>query len=189
MLANVDAACYYKLIKKNSEFIFGRDSIWNGVTKRIIISISPKQWQSAAPVCGENSAVLLSATTKLSPQATQARRAGAKIAATQGAVRVTSSEFRAASGMRCAAVSTREANAIISAARRDMIGATLYMVCIDPETDELVSGTNSCAMCKRLIINAGIAKVVVRDTQDSYRAILVEDWVANDESLEGVKGY
>ena len=82
-----------------------------------------------------------------------------------------------------------EANAIISAARRDMIGATLYMVCIDPETDELVSGTNSCAMCKRLIINAGIAKVVVRDTQDSYRAILVEDWVANDESLEGVKGY
>ena len=44
-------------------------------------------------------------------------------------------------------------------------------------------------MCKRLIINAGIAKVVVRDTQDSYRAILVEDWVANDESLEGVKGY
>ena len=82
-----------------------------------------------------------------------------------------------------------EANAIISAARRDMIGATLYIACIDPETDELVPGTNSCAMCKRLIINAGIAKVVVRDTQDSYRAILVEDWVANDESLEGVKGY
>lgn len=66
--------------------------------------------------------------------------------------------------------------AIISAARRDMIGATLYIACIDPETDELVPGTNSCAMCKRLIINAGIAKVVVRDTQDSYRAILVEDW-------------
>ena len=44
-------------------------------------------------------------------------------------------------------------------------------------------------MCKRLIINAGIAKVVVRDTPDTYRAILVEDWVANDESLDGTRGY
>lgn len=82
-----------------------------------------------------------------------------------------------------------EANAIISAARRDMIGATLYIACIDPETEELVSGTNSCAMCKRQIINAGIAKVVVRDTVDSYRAILVEDWIVNDESLEDTRGY
>ena len=82
-----------------------------------------------------------------------------------------------------------EANAIISAARRDMLGATLYMVCIDPKTDELVSGTNSCAMCKRLIINAGIEKIVVRDTIDSYREIIVEDWITNDESLEGSFGY
>lgn len=82
-----------------------------------------------------------------------------------------------------------EANAIISAARRDMIGATLYIACIDPHTEELVAGTNSCAMCKRQIINAGIAKVVVRDTKDSYRAILVEDWIVNDESLDGTRGY
>lgn len=82
-----------------------------------------------------------------------------------------------------------EANAIISAARRDMIGATLYIACIDPQTDALVPGANCCAMCKRLIINAGITKVVVRDTPDTYRAILVEDWIANDESLEGTRGY
>ena len=82
-----------------------------------------------------------------------------------------------------------EANAIISASRRDMIGSTLYMVCIDPDTDEIIAGTNSCAMCKRLIINAGISKIVVRDTSDSYRAILVEDWIANDETLEGSFGY
>ena len=82
-----------------------------------------------------------------------------------------------------------EANAIISAARRDMIGATLYIACVDPQTEQLVPDTNCCAMCKRLIINAGIAKVVVRDTPDTYRAILVEDWVANDESLDGTRGY
>ncbi len=82
-----------------------------------------------------------------------------------------------------------EANAIISASRRDMIGATIYIVCTDPSTGELIGGTNSCAMCKRMIINAGIAKVVVRDTKDSYRAILVEDWIENDETLEGKFGY
>lgn len=82
-----------------------------------------------------------------------------------------------------------EANAIISASRRDMIGATLYMVCIDPVSGDIVSGTSSCAMCKRLIINAGINKIVVRDTKENYRAILVEDWISNDETLEGTLGY
>lgn len=82
-----------------------------------------------------------------------------------------------------------EANAIISASRSEMIGATLYMACINPDTGELMSGTNSCAMCKRLIINAGIAKVVVRDTADSFRVINVEEWIANDDSLEATFGY
>lgn len=82
-----------------------------------------------------------------------------------------------------------EANAIISASRSEMLGATLYMVCVDPKTGEPVGETDSCAMCKRLIINAGISKVVVRDTADNYRAILVEDWVENDETLEGSFGY
>ena len=82
-----------------------------------------------------------------------------------------------------------EANAIISASRRDMIGSTLYIACIDPATGTLIADTNSCAMCKRMIINAGIAKVVVRDTKESYRAILVEDWIENDESLSARRGY
>lgn len=41
-----------------------------------------------------------------------------------------------------------EANAIISAARRDMIGATLYIACVDPQTEQLVPDTNCCAMCQ-----------------------------------------
>ena len=82
-----------------------------------------------------------------------------------------------------------EANAIISAARSEMIGSTMYIACIKPENGELVSGTNSCAMCKRLIINAGVSKLVVRDTQDDFRVINVEDWISNDDSLEGKLGY
>ena len=44
-------------------------------------------------------------------------------------------------------------------------------------------------MCKRMIINAGIECVVIRDTAQDYRMIAVQDWVENDESLEGIKGY
>ena len=39
-----------------------------------------------------------------------------------------------------------EANAIIAASRDQMLGATLYMACLDSKTGELVPHTNSCAM-------------------------------------------
>lgn len=76
-----------------------------------------------------------------------------------------------------------EANCIISASRRDMIGATLYLAGIDAKSGELMSGANSCSMCKRLIINAGIKEVIVRDTEDTYRVIPVSRWIEHDDSL------
>ena len=82
-----------------------------------------------------------------------------------------------------------EANAIISASREQMLGATIYMTCVNAVTRELEAGTSSCMMCKRQIINAGIAQVVVRDTKDSYRVINVNEWIENDDSLSGVFGY
>jgi dCMP deaminase len=82
-----------------------------------------------------------------------------------------------------------EANAIISSARRDMMGATLYLVCKDYKTKELVPGTNSCPMCKRLVINSGIEKIIVRDDPENYRIIEVESWITDDESLDGKGGY
>ena len=44
-------------------------------------------------------------------------------------------------------------------------------------------------MCKRMVINAGIKEVIIRDDKDNYRIINVNDWIENDESLEGKKGY
>ena len=82
-----------------------------------------------------------------------------------------------------------EANAIIAASREQMLGSTLYMACIDPKTGELVPGTSSCMMCKRQIINAGIARVVIRDTKEDYRVIDVNEWIENDDSLSGEFGY
>jgi len=82
-----------------------------------------------------------------------------------------------------------EANAIISAPRRDMIDSVLYLVGRDAGTKEFVKNANPCAMCKRLIINAGIAKVIIRDTESEYREILVSQWIENDDSLSGELGY
>ena len=82
-----------------------------------------------------------------------------------------------------------EANAIISAARRDCIGSTLYLAGRNAKTGEYIPDTTSCAMCRRLIINAGIDRVIIRNTPDEYTVIDVSDWVKNDDSLTGQFGY
>ena len=76
-----------------------------------------------------------------------------------------------------------EANAIISAARSETLGATLYMSCKDPDTGALIPGSSSCSMCRRQIINAGIERVVIRDTKTEYRVVLVQEWIEEDDSL------
>ena len=44
-------------------------------------------------------------------------------------------------------------------------------------------------MCKRLIINSGIKKVIIRNNETDYSVVDVNDWVLNDESLTGRFGY
>jgi dCMP deaminase len=82
-----------------------------------------------------------------------------------------------------------EANAIIHAPREQMIGSTMYLVGKEYDTNDYVDNANSCAMCKRLIINAGIKRVVVRNSKNSFTAIYVEDWIVDDDSLSGQEGY
>ena len=83
-----------------------------------------------------------------------------------------------------------EANAIIHAARRDMIGATMYLVGREYATGEYVKDAQPCAMCKRLIINAGIATVIIRDNEEDFRVVSVADeWIVDDDSLTGRMGY
>ena len=82
-----------------------------------------------------------------------------------------------------------EANAIISAARSDTIDATIYLACHDAKTGELYGDVEPCAMCKRMIINAGISTVIIRNTHDKYTTINVQSWIEHDDSLEGTDGY
>lgn len=56
----------------------------------------------------------------------------------------------------CVAVHA-EQNAIISAPRRSMRGATLYLACLDDAIDPA-----PCNICDRMIKNAGITRVVTR---------------------------
>jgi len=76
-----------------------------------------------------------------------------------------------------------EANAIISAARSEMIGSTLYMAGKDAKTGALLTEATSCSMCRRLIINAGIERVVIRSTKTEYAIVDVGDWIKEDDSL------
>ena len=76
-----------------------------------------------------------------------------------------------------------EANAIISAARRDTLGGTLYLSGREAKTGELLTDTTSCAMCRRMIINAGIERVVARVGKDDYTVTPVADWIREDDSL------
>ena len=74
-----------------------------------------------------------------------------------------------------------EANAIISAARSDIIGGTLYLAGRDAKTGELLPDATSCSMCRRLIINAGLERVVIRRTKTDFEVVPVSDWVAEDD--------
>ena len=76
-----------------------------------------------------------------------------------------------------------EANAIISASRRDMVGSTLYLVGKDAQSGELLGDATSCAMCRRQVINAGIAQVVIRKTETEFQVVDVQDWVQQEDDV------
>ena len=72
-----------------------------------------------------------------------------------------------------------EANAIISAERKSMIGATLYLSGRNVADGRYVENAMCCSMCKRMVINAGISTVVVRVDDEHYRTVDVQaEWVA-----------
>ena len=77
-----------------------------------------------------------------------------------------------------------EANAIISPARKNMIGATLDLVGINARNGEYKENAVPCSQCRRIIINAGIKTVIVRDSKTIYRTIEVSSWVEDDDTLE-----
>ena len=73
-----------------------------------------------------------------------------------------------------------EQNCIISARRSDMIGSVLYLCGKEFSNKEYVRGAQPCIICKKMIINTGIEKVIVRETKDKYAIIEVKSWLVED---------
>lgn len=66
-----------------------------------------------------------------------------------------------------------EANAIISASRRNMLGATLYLA--GQEADgTTITDAKPCYMCYRLILNAGISTIATRTADGSISRMEVK---------------
>lgn len=82
-----------------------------------------------------------------------------------------------------------EQNAIISASRQEMIDSILYLVGYRTDTHNYEDGAAPCLMCRKLIINAGIEKVIVRVNKTEYITYYVKDWIENDEFLNGQLSY
>ena len=80
-----------------------------------------------------------------------------------------------------------EANAIIQASREKMLNSTLYLVGKEFDTGEYVMNTAPCAMCKRLIINAGIRRVISRLSIEKYNIMDVRSWI--DDFFDRNLGY
>ena len=76
-----------------------------------------------------------------------------------------------------------EANAIISASRNECIGGDLYLAGHDARTGEILHDATSCSMCRRMIINAGICRVVIRNTREEFTVVPVQNWINEDDTI------
>ncbi len=83
-----------------------------------------------------------------------------------------------------------EMNAIIHAARREMIGSTLYLVGMDAKDGSVVDGAKPCKICTRLIINAGIKTVKVLNQDENITTFEVAEFISKEElNLNDARGY
>lgn len=70
-----------------------------------------------------------------------------------------------------------EMNAIINAARAgvNLLNGTMYIHSLNPKTGEK-NDAFPCFFCKRMIINAGLEKVVCSTKEGGIKIFLIEDW-------------
>jgi dCMP deaminase len=59
-----------------------------------------------------------------------------------------------------------EQNAMLSAARKDMQGATMYVSGVDAITGEVLPENICCLLCKKMLLNSGIETVITRSIRD-----------------------
>lgn len=73
-----------------------------------------------------------------------------------------------------------EMNAVIHASRLDMVDSDLYLVGLEVETGELVAEIMPCLLCKRVIINAGVSRVILPEQPKGFKYIDVDEWTLEE---------
>jgi dCMP deaminase len=59
-----------------------------------------------------------------------------------------------------------EQNAMLAASKEEMQGAILYLAGIEVETGEIIGLPIPCLLCKKMLINAGVDKVIARTNKN-----------------------
>jgi dCMP deaminase len=73
-----------------------------------------------------------------------------------------------------------EMNAVIHASRLEMVGADLYLAGFEVETGQLVAHPQPCMLCRRVIINAGIVRVILLRSPEGFQYIDVDEWIIQE---------
>ncbi len=74
-----------------------------------------------------------------------------------------------------------EMNAVIHASRKEMLGSVMYLYGEDRENNGALMDARPCKLCARMIINAGIDKVVCLTNKGIARYHVEDDFVKNEE--------
>ena len=89
--------------------------------------------------------------------------------------------------MSFAAASTPRRTPLFLRQERGCIGGTIYLVGEDAKNGAILSDATSCSMCRRLIINAGLERVVIHMTPSEYTVVQVQDWIDQDDSIAEIE--
>lgn len=81
-----------------------------------------------------------------------------------------------------------ETNCLLNVRRQDAVGSTLYLYGYDRKTEKPVAPAEPCVMCKRLLQNCGVARVVGYGAQEQYYDFLdavtdAAEQISEDEEL------
>lgn len=68
-----------------------------------------------------------------------------------------------------------EMNACIHAKRREMLRSVMYLCGIDVKTGKLYKETKPCTLCTRVIMNSGINRIIIRQSQEEFDVVYVSD--------------
>jgi len=80
-----------------------------------------------------------------------------------------------------------EMNALIHISRREAMGGTMYLMGVEVQSGGLLpNGAEPCRLCKRVIINAGIEKVLTKNINGEVITSQVRNWIDHEELEYGI---